>query len=888
MTEREFFLNNKKKLLISDSFSNADALIKRFVLINNLPVCDIERLTISSLCNAIYKLYGDSSYTLISDIDGSYIVDYLLRANRYAFVPSQSFAISTATVFYGAIIEIKCGNIVNPNNKRYKEVLPLIKAYNKYLKDNKLLDYADMLSFANDHISEYIKTYNEDLILGVTDNLKDKLRYLERVLISKITAFCGKNDINFIEFDKYKDGINKVKIDAHGNINEIRYIAQEIKENNISFNDVDIYVSDNSYEATIKSLFDYYQIPYRFTHGESLESSPLVSIIKYALSFVNNLCELESINSMFSCGIIKEEFNGIVNHLPKMKCDHFNISKYDGFEDDNQKQFINLLLALDDPSLSIGLLYEKLLEFIKFACKEDNVNNLVNSLNEIGNHLSYINDLSCPNIEAKIKIILSFISGLKENKETNREFVRISSLNGNYVFTRKHNYLVGLSASQLTIKEIQSPVFSDDDLLDILSKKDYISLSRNNNQEKSEDINTLILSSLPGSSLHYVYSSYDAVEFKNQAPSTLYIDTNCEEIEYDYEVDIGSLNKKETSTIISPTIKKFTFSPSALELFARCPCQFILQYIEEFGKIEVPTYLNGWLNGAEYGTFSHLVLEKYFNKNNTKELQKSLNLDSLDKCIQEASNEFRSLIPYGNKSAVETDIKTASRYITSYLKDYFDDNDGYVTVACEYNFTKDNIVEAFEVDEASVIINYQGVIDRIDVKVDDEGTFYIRTIDYKTSSRSGIVTKVNKGFAFQAHIYSIAAKAFCIKHKKKLEKILNTKLNFEKEEDITNITFNYVLLKEKGNKRIVNVDEELDALSQEKLKAIVSGICKYNEAFDIEALLDSVDKTPAKAGDFSDNCQYCTFQRHCKYKIKMGETIHITNKKERAKDEDNN
>ena len=83
------------------------------------------------MCNAIYKLYGDSSYTLISDIDGSYIVDYLLRANRYTFVPAQSFAISTAKVFYDAIIEIKCGNIVNPNNKRYKEVLPLIQAYNK-------------------------------------------------------------------------------------------------------------------------------------------------------------------------------------------------------------------------------------------------------------------------------------------------------------------------------------------------------------------------------------------------------------------------------------------------------------------------------------------------------------------------------------------------------------------------------------------------------------------------------------------------------------------------------------------------------------------------------------------------------------------------------------
>ena len=888
MLERDFFLDTRKKLLISDSFSNADALVKRFVLSNNLPVVDIERTTIASLCSSIYKIFGDSSYKLISDIDGAYIIDYLIRANKYAFVPTQSYAITTASVFYDSINEIKCGNIVNPNNKRYKEVLPLIEAYNKYLKDNKLLDYSDLLSFANEHIDEYLKTFNEELAVGVTNNLKDRLRYLEKELILKISSFCKENEINFIDFDINSNDIHKIKVDAHGNINEIRYIVEDIQKKNIPFNDVDIFLSDNSYEVTIKSLFDFFHIPYRFIHGESLESSSLISVMKYTLSFVNNLCELESVYSILSCDVVRDELKPIVNHLAKMKCDHYNISKYDGFEDEQHKQFINLLLELDNPSLSIDLLFQKLFEFVKFACKEDITKEFDDFFLDISKHLTYIKELSCSNIESKIKIITAFISGLKDSKAPEKEFVRISSLNGNYVFTRKHNYLVGLSASQLTIKEIQSPVFSDNDLEDILSKKDYIHLAKNNNLEKNKDLNCFISSSLPKTNLTFIYSSYDAVEFKNQAPSTLYIDTNCEEIAYDYEVDQGSLVKVESNCKISPTIKKFMFSPSALELFARCPCQFILQYIEEFGKIEVPTYLIGWLNGAEYGTFSHLVLEKYFNKNNTRELQKSLNLDSLDECIKEASYEFRALIPYGNKNAIETDIKTASRYVTTYLKDYFDSNDGYVTVACEYKFTNDSIAETFQVDEGNVIINYQGVIDRIDVKVDDEGHFYIRTIDYKTSSRSSITSKVNKGFAFQAHIYSIAAKAFCLKYKNKLEKILNTKLDFEKDDDITNISFNYVLLKEKGNKRIVNVDEEDDALSQTKLKSIVSAICRYNEDLNIEALLDAVDKTPAKAGDFSNKCEYCTFQRHCRYKIKMGETIHITDKKVGAKDEDNN
>ena len=889
MFDKDFFANPKKKILISDSFSNGDALIKRYVLSSKKPVSNIEKITLTDLSKTLYKKYGNPNYKIIDELEACYIIDYLIRENGYAFIPETCFSINTAKVFYEAISEIKYGKNKNDKNPRYLEILPLIDDYDNYLAENLLLDSADLLNKAISFINKESLGFGEDFVIGVTDNLNGKLRYLEKELINKICQICGLFDAEYISFEKDNSNINTLKVDAHGYINEIKYIIEDIKNNNIDPRDVDVFVSDSSYQDSIISLFDYYQIPYVFETGISIAHTSFNTLIHTTLDFLYYLCDVKYIYKMLQTDAIKDEFKELIIHLPNLKCDHYNIQSYEGTKklplSPELKEFLNLLLDADG-NYDVATLFDKVFTFIKYACKEEIFNIFNETLTKAKEQLSYVNDISCLSREEKIAVISDLLSKISINQSDDNNSLRIKSLTNEYVITRKHNYLVGLSAGQLTVKEIQSPVFDDSHLEDLLDTESYIHLSKNNNAELLEGIYRLISSAYQNTSLTFIYSSYDSVEFKQQAQSTLYTDIDAKEVKADYQLDEGSLYKNESKCVVGEKINMFSFSPSALESYAECPYRYILQRVEGFQDIELQPYSNNWFVGGEYGSFCHLVLQYYFQSNNTKEKQKVFDVDSLEKCIEKAKEETIKEIPFGNEHAIDIAIKTARRDIHKYLKYYFSNNDGYVVAACEYKFSEDGISEVFEIDDNNVIAKYVGYIDRIDVKIDDEGIFHVRTIDYKTTSKSRISKKVKDGKAFQAHIYTLAAKAFCLKHKKQLETLLGKKLPFEKLDDITNITFEYILLQEKPGSQVVAVSEEQDALSQANLKLIMKSILQYNEDFDLDNLLENLNKNVEVADAYGlDNCQYCSFAKHCLYKIKFGENINLVDKKEGKSDE---
>lgn len=889
MLDKEFFSNPKKKILISDSFNNADNLIKRYVLAYKKPVANIEKVTLTSLAESLYKKYGNPNHKIIDEYAGSYIVDYLIRKNKYSFVPESSFSINTAKVFYAAILEIKYSKIKNSKNPRYLEILPLIEDYDSYLTENLLLDPADLMKKAISLVSKDALGISGEVIIGVTDNLKGKLRYLEKELLNKICEICNVFDADFISFEKDNKDIKSLKVDAHGYLNELAYIVKDIKESNYNPSDIDIFVSDSSYQDLIISLFDYHKIPYNFVNGVSIQHFSFVTVIRSVLDFLYYLCDIKYIYKMLQCDAIKDEYKELIPHLSNLKCDHYNIHCYQGNKyqplSPELKEFLDLLLAIDG-DYDIVTLFEKLTLFLQFACKEEHFNQFQESLDKIKDRLGYVDEISCPSKDVKIDIISSFLDHLSLNKIDDNNSIRIKSLDNEYVLIRKINYFIGLSASQITVKEIQSPVLDDKELMDLLDDSYYLHLSKNNNSEKMDNIYCLLDSGLPQSSLTFIYSSYDSVEFKEQAQSTLYTDIDAKEIQADYQLDEGSLYKKEETSTLDKKIDMFSFSPSDLESFFDCPYRYILEKAESFQRVDLQPYSNNWFVGGEYGSFCHLVLQYYFQTCNTKDKQKVLDKAVLDKCIEKAKEKTIQSIPFGNQHAIEMGIKTARRDVEKYLSYYFNNNEGYVVAACEYKFSEDGISEIFEIDDSNVIAKYIGFIDRIDVKIDDEGIFHVRTIDYKTTNKTKIKNKVKSGKAFQAHIYTLAAKAFCLKHKNELEKLLGKKLPFEKVEDITNITFEYILLKEKGPSQIVAVSEEQDALSQTNLKIIMKSILQYNEDFNLDNLLDNLNKNIDQAGSFGDNnCQYCSFAKHCLYKIRFGENIHLVDKKE-EKDDD--
>ena len=873
MKFQDFFSLPNKKLLISDSFSHAESLIKRYVLLTKQPIVDIERETLSSVAINIYKKCVKEPKTIINDNDGGFIVDFLIRKNKYSFIPNECFALSTSKVFYDAIKEIKFGKVVNPNNKRYSEVLPLLDDYNNYLKNNNLVDEADVYNQSIILISIDSMGYGKELVIGVTNNIKGKLRYLEQCLLDKLCEIYNQSP-TYIDYSFNNQNIHETKVDAHGFMNEIKYVVEDIRNNNINPGEVNLLVSDSSYNISIKSLFDYYHIPYHFVSGESAGDLSIISLFNYSLDFVENLCDLQAIYNLLMTDAVKDEYKELIPHLSKLKCDHVNIQEYKKVEE-NLKQFLDSLLLLDDEQISIKELFDRLVSFVQLASKEESYAIVSEHINSVQDAFNYIHELSCPKLFDKIQIIRSFIKSINLSKNEESNSLRIYSLRESFLLDRKHNYLVGLSASQLTVKEAQSPVLSDDQLLEVLSSEYYIHLARNNNVEYIDDINHLLSTSADEDNVTYIYSSYDSVEFKKQAPSTLFVDRQCPLIYTDYEIDKGSLTKDDESINLSPKMEKFDFSPSALETYAECPCKFLLQYIEGYGKVDLPPYSNNWFIGGEFGTFCHLVLQKYFTINNTKQKQKAFHEKVFRQCVEEAKQETLAQIPFGNINAIKADVAKAEYLVKEYLENYLTETYEYVTVACEYEFDKANASEVFEIDDKNVIVSYHGKIDRIDVKVDDLGQLHIRTIDYKTTARNKIVSKVNSGHAFQSHIYALAAKSYVFHNKARLEKLLNTKLSFEKMDDIPSPEFAYVLLKEDTFNQIVDVTPDKDALTIDNLRMLIRSIMAYNEHFDLDEVLDMMNKTLAKESEqFRSDCQYCPFTRHCRYKINSGENLY--------------
>ena len=869
MNDYEYFSLDGKKVLIADSFNHADQLAKRYVLTCKKPILDFERVTLDSLAENIFKIKCDGE--IISDNDAVFIVDYLIRKNNYDFIPKESFALSTSKAFYDAIKEIKYGQIVKENS-RYQEVKQLFDDYQQYLEDRNIYDGGDVIKIATNLISKDLLAWGDNVIIGVTDNLKHKLRFIELELLNKILSIY-QQEANYILYNYSNQYPHNIKVDAHGFINEIKYIVDDIRKNNINFSDIDIYTSDSSYDMTIKSLFDYYNISYSFIQGESATTLSIISNIHYAFEFVQNMCDLRDIYNILLTDSIKDEFKQLIPHLSKLKCDHYNIKQYP-LEDENLKQFIDLLLNIDDRDIDISSLYSRVIDFISFITKEEDYLPFKETLENLNKHLVYVDNISCPTINEKIDILLSLINNIKISKEKEGAYVRIRNLSSGFVLTRKHNYFVGLSASQMTVKEIQSPVLNDIQLMELLNTNAYIHLAKNNNSEYMERINELLATASSDMVNTYIYSSYDSIEFKQQAPSTLYIDIIGEEKLADYELDEGRIpeitNKNNNG---AKDIQSFNFSPSALADYAECPCKFILQYVEDYGKVDLAQYSNRWLLGGEFGTLCHLILEKYFKANNTKEKQKDFNEESFIQCVSDAKKETLKNIPYGNFAAVEIDSKKAEKTCKNYLKTFFEENDGWVVAAYEYRFKSEDAAETFEIDNANVVVNYHGTIDRIDVKVDDEGHFYVRTIDYKTN-RSKIISKIGKGLTYQDHIYSIAVKSYCLKNKKYLERLLGQKLNYEKAEDLDPI-FQYAFIQEEGKKQIAQIDTEDYAKASVKLKALIKSLLLYNQHHDLDESLDVLELMLDRENDqFKSNCQYCSFTKHCRYKIYEGEQMY--------------
>ena len=165
------------------------------------------------------------------------------------------------------------------------------------------------------------------------------------------------------------------------------------------------------------------------------------------------------------------------------------------------------------------------------------------------------------------------------------------------------------------------------------------------------------------------------------------------------------------------------YSPSLLGSYINCPLKF---YFSHILKISTTTTLEQSIEPNTFGTVAHAVLEDIYKPMKGKEIEVEILKKYLPKTHELLSKQFKKHYSNGKLNSGKNLLifEVAHTYIKSFLK--WDIN--YLT----HNPTKLHSTEAKLITSISQdlsIINFKGIIDRIDTKKNDNT---VRIIDYKT------------------------------------------------------------------------------------------------------------------------------------------------------------
>ncbi|MCQ4022661.1 MULTISPECIES: PD-(D/E)XK nuclease family protein [unclassified Ruminococcus] len=226
---------------------------------------------------------------------------------------------------------------------------------------------------------------------------------------------------------------------------------------------------------------------------------------------------------------------------------------------------------------------------------------------------------------------------------------------------------------------------------------------------------------------------------------------------------IDSMLKKEPLEIDSEPIARKLFggqninlSASQIEKFYLCPYQYFCTYglnIKERKKAEI--------NAAEFGTLVHYILEVLLSKHTVAELynmieQKSLGTEikAIIKAYLESylggEQDKTSRFMYG-LSRIKKGAEILVTHIISELMSC-----GFDPLCCELKIdykNNDGDIEPMTITlDDGTAVSVRGKVDRVD-KLEKDGNFYIRIVDYKSGKKEFKINDINFGLNLQMLIY---------------------------------------------------------------------------------------------------------------------------------------
>lgn len=478
--------------------------------------------------------------------------------------------------------------------------------------------------------------------------------------------------------------------------------------------------------------------------------------------------------------------------------------------------------------ITIEDIFDRLIKFTFRYTTENRLEKLVieQELIEQCKCLHYL-DNAGKTLNEKLDVIIDYLENAEVNNSVDPAKVSISPINSFFVMERPENYLVGMNANSFAVDTKQSPIMFDDEKMKYLniSEEDVLEtavlIKTVKNAERRQNLKKSI-DTLRDGSITMLYSFFDTVALKDQAPSVFYLEELAEGSEekaegYDYidedirvasedmfelykkaakdaedvdDLEDGADNKDisidtedENNSIKS--VNNVT-SASAIQTLLHCPLEYYYEkvcYLYENEIITPEPYK--WLNPLQRGTFFHELLENYINKmfENSRILSAEVDENLVDELFKKQVKKTKEQVPYPSEAIVNIEcsenISKFKEYLSGALKRWSGSEKKWQIIGCEVKFDKlpysDNSEAAYKYD-----LLFNGSIDRLDAYVSTEESLNVvnlRIIDYKTGNKDNKEKEIKAFKQIQHYVYAMAA----------IEYIKNNQCEIEKQLKIESI-----------------------------------------------------------------------------------------------------
>lgn len=806
----------------------------------------------------------------------------------------------------------------SPEHK-VEQIKEVIAAYENFLKQENKYDicriYREAISVLESEERKNLMFADEYVI---SELCLQKLTFLEKKFWKLLTG--EKYEIAVLQTEEGKnleESLEKEELPkllkgaeffrGYGISNEIYYVIQKIREQKQAYGEVVILYSSVEYEPFLEAIFGSAKIPYSMTGRQSAADNRYVGLMKLVLRWAESdfsYQELKPVVRAFGVyGLVKPFYKAIGENIG------WGLNRYKAYirrvkEDvpiyEKEKDYIDFLEKLvavfdvaEANAVSYAKLYQRLLTFVREVL--GNHPDYAEVKNPLYQEIQILKQMDKGDMKDVISMLQKRLQSLHWNQPEENNAVNIVKMSDKVrILDRKYIYLLGMSAAHFGSSSTGSSLLSDKELISYLDRtKGFVRIAEEKEQLLINGLYGTLATRGKDSSLSIGYCSYDTVHLRPQAPSVTYLrmlhmcgvekknvilaeySNLLEEPIHFEEQDIwqpGEVCEVLSDSDKEETKKIIPMSVTSLQTLLGCPLQYFYQKICYLPQEDYKEPLTDkWLSAAEKGTLTHAILEQYINqwfvgkdrsKIPTKFKEESFN--NIEKQVVNSMIRECPFVSYTTHYLERIEIKEKCRdYLIGLHKEFSDPNNRWQMEACEEKYSDLELYynekgSCDTAEEAKLILQFSGSLDRVDVRVDEQGQKHYRIIDYKTGGRAKLMDKEKNGKLIQHIIYAMAILKRAERNREQVvvdEVCYHTLFEEEKE----NQCFSS---KDMGNKDLTKLEDKVHKLIVETL--IKKEFCSLenmtiNKESEKEKILKKTD------------CSYCTYKDICKEQI--GETL---------------